>query len=126
MYSRRRTGEIHEQGVLVRISGRVPLTAYQSDIWITSSLNPDLPQFNSFVYERLTGKLDLELLTACVDRAVRTNDGLRLRFDEEDGTPYQWVADETPEIEVVDLSGEPDPRAEIGRASCRERVFITV
>ena len=90
-------------------SGRVPLSAYQSDIWITSSLHPDLPQFNSFVYEKLTGSVDLDLLKACVDRALRTNDALRLRFDEEDGTPYQWVDDEIPDVEIVDLSGESDP-----------------
>lgn len=87
-----------------------PLTAYQTDIWFASSLHPTLPQFNTFAYERLTGNLDLTLLKACVERVVRRNDGLRLRFDEKDGTPYQWVDDEIPEVEVVDLSGEPDPR----------------
>lgn len=92
------------------VSVRVPLTAYQSDIWVTSSLHPDLPQFNSFVYERLTGPVDLALLKACVERAFARNDALRLRFDEEDGTPYQWVDGDIPDVEVVDLSAEPDPR----------------
>ncbi|MEU4776032.1 amino acid adenylation domain-containing protein [Micromonospora sp. NPDC023644] len=92
------------------LSHRIPLTAYQSELWFASSLYPDLPQFNTLVYERLTGKLDLPLLKACVERVVRRNDGLRLRFDEANGAPYQWVEEDVPEIEVVDLSGERDPR----------------
>src|SRR6266511_6062981 len=104
-------GRVHQHrgGAPVRVSGRFPLPAYQSDIWITNSVHPDLPQFNTFVYERLTGNLDLDVLKACAARAVARHDGLRLRFDEDDGTPYQWVDGELPDIEVVDLSGEPDP-----------------
>jgi amino acid adenylation domain-containing protein len=89
-----------------------PLTPYQWDIWTASSLHPDLPQYNTHVYERITGGVDTDLLRDCLARAVTENDALRLRFDEDaDGKPYQWVDDEPVHVEFHDFLTAPDPRA---------------
>ncbi|EEP73198.1 non-ribosomal peptide synthetase [Micromonospora sp. ATCC 39149] len=90
---------------------RAPLTTVQADIWVASRLCPELPQFNVGGYLRFTGPLDLELMRTCMNRAVLRNDALRLRFEEENGEPYQWVEDESPVIATIDFSGEVDPRA---------------
>jgi amino acid adenylation domain-containing protein len=96
----------------VHVTERTPLTAYQSDVWAAHALRPDLPQFNNCGYQRFTGPLDVDLLRTCLYRAVARHDALRLRFDEDAGRPYQWaVAEDRPDIALVDLSGEPDPRA---------------
>lgn len=93
------------------MDGQIPLTAHQLDIWAASQLSPDSPQFNICGYEEIEGPLDVALYLSCLRRAVERNEALRLRFDETDGTPYQWVADEPVEIPVIDLSQTPDPRA---------------
>lgn len=91
-------------------SDRHPLTPYQRDVWVASSLNPRLPQFNSCIYERLSGDLDFAFIKTCLERAAQANDALRLRFEEADGKPWQWVDDAAPEIEVLDFSTEDDPQ----------------
>ncbi|MFF2022992.1 amino acid adenylation domain-containing protein [Streptomyces sp. NPDC058171] len=91
--------------------GRSTLTAYQQDIWAANSLFPDLPQFNCFIADRLTGEVDVDLLKECLRRAVDRNDAFQLRIDPEDGTPRQWVEHETFDIPTIDLSGTAAPRA---------------
>ncbi|MEU8191365.1 condensation domain-containing protein, partial [Micromonospora carbonacea] len=90
---------------------RAPLTTVQADIWVAGRLCPELPQFNVGGYLRFTGPLDLDLMRTCMERAVLRNDALRLRFEEENGEPYQWVEDEPPVIATIDFSEEADPRA---------------
>ncbi|WP_431914100.1 amino acid adenylation domain-containing protein [Micromonospora carbonacea] len=90
---------------------RAPLTTVQADIWVAGRLCPELPQFNVGGYLRFTGPLDLDLMRTCMKRAVLRNDALRLRFEEENGEPYQWVEDESPVIATIDFSEDADPRA---------------
>ncbi|MGC9498551.1 amino acid adenylation domain-containing protein [Streptomyces sp. WG7] len=89
---------------------RYSLTAYQQDIWAANSLFPDLPQFNCFITDRFTGDVDVDLLKACLRRAVDRNDAFRIRIDPEEGTPRQWVEDEAYDIPTIDLSDAPSPR----------------
>ncbi|MFD7134315.1 amino acid adenylation domain-containing protein [Streptomyces sp. NPDC059894] len=89
---------------------RYSLTAYQQDIWAANSLFPDLPQFNCFITDRFTGDVDVDLLKACLRRAVDRNDAFRIRIDPEEGTPRQWVEDEAYGIPTIDLSDAPSPR----------------
>ncbi|MGK5628543.1 amino acid adenylation domain-containing protein [Streptomyces sp. URMC 123] len=90
---------------------RYPLTAYQRDIWAAASLLADAPQFNCVLHERLEGTVDHDLLAASVERALLRGDAFRLRFDEEDGTPWQWVSESAPEVRRVDLTSAADPAA---------------
>lgn len=92
------------------------LSPYQRDIWLAESRTPGSPQFNGAVFEQLTGAMDGELLRACLARALERHDAFRLRFDEFDGVPRQWLADSLTDgggtaVGVVDLSAEPDPAA---------------
>ncbi|WP_309223726.1 non-ribosomal peptide synthetase [Micromonospora sp. CP22] len=89
--------------------GRTPLTTYQADIWAASRLSPHLPQFNVCGWEQFVGPLDHELLLACLRQVIERNDALRLRFDEENGQPFQWVEPEQAVIEVYDFRDAPDP-----------------
>ncbi|WP_307847399.1 non-ribosomal peptide synthetase [Streptomyces sp. F63] len=90
--------------------GRYSLTAYQQDIWAANSLFPDLPQFNCFITDRFTGDVDVDLLKACLRRAVDRNDAFRIRIDPEEGTPRQWAEDEAYGIPTIDFSDAPSPR----------------
>ncbi|MDG4763203.1 amino acid adenylation domain-containing protein [Solwaraspora sp. WMMD406] len=91
------------------VSGRTPLTTYQSDIWVASRLSPDLPQFNVCGYEQFVGQLDHELLLTCIRQAVEFNDAFQLRFDEENGQLFQWAEPESAVVEVHDFTSTPDP-----------------
>ncbi|MFF4605124.1 amino acid adenylation domain-containing protein [Streptomyces sp. NPDC001339] len=87
------------------------MNSYQRDVWAADSLQPDSPQFNCGLHDRFTGRLDLDVLRACVERALERNDAFHLRFDERDGRPYQWWEHQVPEVEVVDLRDAADPEA---------------
>ncbi|MFI0977437.1 amino acid adenylation domain-containing protein [Streptomyces sp. NPDC021093] len=95
---------------------RYPLTAYQRDIWTAELYAPGTSQFNAVMCERFEGEVDVEALRSALGRVLRANDAFRLRFDDADGTPVQWLADEEPvgetaRIPVVDFSAGPDPAA---------------
>ncbi|MES4903354.1 MULTISPECIES: amino acid adenylation domain-containing protein [unclassified Streptomyces] len=94
-----------------------PLTRYQLDIWVSAAQTEESPQYNVSCHEKLTGKVNLGILRQCAEQALRHHDALRLRFDERDGTPLQWVEPHPPAVETTDLSGEADPAA-----ACRRRV----
>ncbi|MVO88580.1 amino acid adenylation domain-containing protein [Streptomyces sp. p1417] len=96
---------------------RLPLTAYQRDIWAASALDESHPQFNCVVHERLTGRIDVPALRASLARAVRRHDAFSLSFDADDDVPYQWqdpevgAAPDNALVTLADLSDEADPRA---------------
>ncbi|MEU7134900.1 amino acid adenylation domain-containing protein [Streptomyces sp. NPDC046261] len=88
-----------------------PLTAYQRDIWVAGSQAPLSPQFNCVLHERLRGSVDLDALTACVERALCRHETFRLRFGERAGTPFQWAEAEGVHVARVVLAGEAEPEA---------------
>ncbi|WP_415925225.1 amino acid adenylation domain-containing protein [Streptomyces sp. ME19-01-6] len=93
------------------------MTRYQLDIWVSAAQSEESPQYNVSCHEKLTGDVNLGVLRQCVEQALRRHDALRLRFDERDGTPLQWVEPQSPVVETTDLSQESDPAA-----ACRRRV----
>jgi amino acid adenylation domain-containing protein len=99
------------------------LSPYQLDIWLAESMASGSPQFNIAMFERFTGAVDVALLRDCFTRVLARHDAFRLRFDDLDGVPRRWIADEPPTVELVDLTGTPDPAA-AGRA-WRERAMST-
>ncbi|MGW9436997.1 amino acid adenylation domain-containing protein [Streptomyces sp. NPDC055607] len=88
--------------------GHIPLTAYQLDIWVAAVMGPESPQFNAVLHERLEGDVELPVLADALRRTLDRNEAFRLRFDDRDGEPYQWLSEEPARVEVLDLSGEPD------------------
>ncbi len=89
---------------------RTSLTAYQRDVWAAGSQAPQSPQFNCVLHERLHGDVDHDRLAGCVENALRRHETFRLRFGDEEGTPFQWVSGENIQVRRVDLAGEPEPQ----------------
>ncbi|MFD2420911.1 amino acid adenylation domain-containing protein [Amycolatopsis pigmentata] len=90
---------------------RTALTAPQRDIWVAHARFPHLPQFTVFASRRYEGTGDVGVFRECVERAVRRNDALRLRFGEDGGAPCQWVSEIAPEVRMLDLSSSDSPKA---------------
>ncbi|MER6912748.1 amino acid adenylation domain-containing protein [Streptomyces sp. NPDC000594] len=88
-----------------------PLTSYQRDIWVAESRTPNDPQYNLILDERIDGTVDTGALREALARVLGRHDALRLRFGEDDGVPFQWIADpaEAASVQWLDLSGEDDP-----------------
>ncbi|GIJ42392.1 non-ribosomal peptide synthetase [Micromonospora andamanensis] len=72
-------------------------------------MSPNLPQFNVCGWEQFVGPVDHGLLLSLLRQAIAANDALRLRFDEEDGLPFQWVEPEQAVVEIHDFRGASDP-----------------
>ena len=86
------------------------LTACQRDVWVANSHFPHLPQFNVFIYDRISGDVSDDELRSCLADAADRNVALRLQVAESDGIPYQWPAPTAPAVRMIDLSGSADPR----------------
>jgi amino acid adenylation domain-containing protein len=86
--------------------------AGQLGVWNAQQLEPDSVAFNLSEYMEICGDLDVDLFVEAVRRALQEAEGYRLRFTVVDGVPWQYVdgAGELP-IQVVDVSGAPDPQA---------------
>ncbi len=85
---------------------------YQEDIWASEERAPGGPQFNVVLHERLTGGIDLELLKASIEHALRGCDAFRMRFHDKDGVPFVQVQDPGDQhgtVETVNLSAAEDP-----------------
>ncbi|MEV6117136.1 amino acid adenylation domain-containing protein, partial [Streptomyces sp. NPDC052109] len=88
------------------------LMAGQLAIWYSHQLAPENPYFNGGEYLELDGAVDLGVLVQASRRLMEEADAVRLRIREVDGQPQQYfheVADYP--VDVVDVSGEADPRA---------------
>ncbi|MFI9009058.1 amino acid adenylation domain-containing protein [Actinosynnema sp. NPDC053489] len=81
-------------GGSVGSSARIRLSPYQRDIWVAAAQFPELDQYTVFIYDRYRGDVDEDRLVQAMTSAAARTDAFRLRFSEEDGTPYQWVADD--------------------------------
>jgi len=88
------------------------LTAGQLGVWYGQQLDPGSPVYNVGECVEIRGDLDVELFVTALRRTLDEADAYRLRFVTDDGVPRQHVDDSCDyPIEVVDLSGLPDPRA---------------
>lgn len=90
---------------------RLPLTAYQRDIWFSDAVSAHSPQFSIVLRERFSGEVDLAALRAAVRHVLAHNDALRIRFGSDDGRPCQWPADEEPQLSERDFRTEADAEA---------------
>ena len=87
-------------------NGRLPLSFAQQRLWFLNQLEPENPYYNISNVMRLKGELNLEALDRTVSEIVRRHEVLRTRFVNEDGEPWQEIA-EVGEVKlaVTDLSG---------------------
>lgn len=92
----------------------IALSPYQRDIWIAAMQLPNIDQYTIFSYIQFSGNIDENALEAALVYAAQRSDVFRLRLDEEEGTPYQWLTEEL-EFPVyrVDLSHQVDSVAAV-------------
>lgn len=100
------------------------LSEAQAGLWYAQRLAPDNPAFNTAHAVWIEGALDVAAFVRAADQAAYESDALALRIGEgAQGLPEQWVDPQhTPTLQVVDLSGHPDPAAAAREAMQRDRL----
>lgn len=90
---------------------RLPLVAAQPGIWMAERLSTLPGAWSVAHYVELRGALDPALLGKAIVAGLQQADTLSLRFEEEEGEVWQWVAaDRTfSEPSIIDLRTAPDP-----------------
>jgi amino acid adenylation domain-containing protein len=75
----------------LKVSGPMPLSASQSQMWYQSQLAPDARMLNEVVEIRKTGALDIDALRRALTEVVARHEALRTTFDLIDGVPHQII-----------------------------------
>ena len=90
---------------------RLPLVAAQPGIWMAERLSTLPGAWSVAHYVELRGALDPALLGKAIVAGLQQADTLSLRFEEQEGEVWQWVAaDRTfAEPSIIDLRTAPDP-----------------
>ncbi|HBQ1918159.1 TPA: enterobactin non-ribosomal peptide synthetase EntF [Klebsiella pneumoniae] len=90
---------------------RLPLVAAQPGIWMAERLSTLPGAWSVAHYVELRGALDPTLLGKAIVAGQQQADTLSLRFEEEEGEVWQWLAaDRTfAEPSIIDLRTAPDP-----------------
>ena len=90
---------------------RLPLVAAQPGIWMAERLSTLPGAWSVAHYVELRGALDPTLLGKAIVAGLQQADTLSLRFEEEEGEVWQWMAaDRTfAEPSIIDLRTAPDP-----------------
>jgi len=91
---------------------RLPLLGAQAGMWFAQQLDPGNPTFVMADHLDLSGRVDTELLMACIRATLSEVDVASATFGADDDGPYQRLDGPPTWRSVVhDLSGEADPRA---------------
>lgn len=90
---------------------RLPLVAAQPGIWMAERLSTLPGAWSVAHYVELRGALDPALLGKAIVAGLQQADTLSLRFEEEEGEVWQWVAADRTfgEPSIIDLRTSPDP-----------------
>lgn len=90
---------------------RLPLVAAQPGIWMAERLSTLPGAWSVAHYVELRGALDPALLGKAIVAGLQQADTLSLRFEEQEGEVWQWVAAERTfgEPPIIDLRTTPDP-----------------
>lgn len=90
---------------------RLPLVAAQPGIWMAERLSTLPGAWSVAHYVELRGALDPALLGKAIVAGLQQADTLSLRFEEQEGEVWQWVAAECTFAEppIIDLRTTPDP-----------------
>ncbi|HEX7242822.1 MAG TPA: amino acid adenylation domain-containing protein, partial [Longimicrobiaceae bacterium] len=86
--------------------GPLPLSFAQERLWFLHRLAPESVAYNTPVFLRARGPLDVPALRRALDALVERHESLRTSFPTADGRPVQHVAPPAPvPLPVEDLSG---------------------
>ena len=90
-----------------------PLSAGQIGIWFAQQINPSSPAYNIGEYIEIHGSIDPGLFEQALRQVVIESEALCVRIVEHPDGPRQVVGDAPAwTMPFVDVSDEPDPRAE--------------
>ncbi len=73
------------------VTGSVPLSASQQQMWFLHQLCPESPVYNTFRAFYLTGPLNIEVMKSCLKEIICRHEILRSTFRIVDGQPVQIV-----------------------------------
>ena len=69
-----------------------PLTHQQNRIWYIQKFYPDSSIWNLSYTVKFKNEADPELIEKAINLTLEQNDSLRLRFNENEGTPFQYIS----------------------------------
>ena len=93
--------------------GDLPLSFAQQRLWFLDQLAPGNPFYNIPSNLRMSGPLDVPVLTASLGEVVRRHEALRTTFSASGGRPVQLIAPPGAlALPFVDLAGLPPARRE--------------
>ncbi|HEY4595200.1 MAG TPA: condensation domain-containing protein, partial [Thermoanaerobaculia bacterium] len=99
--------------VAVPRHGLLPASSSQQRLWFLDRLKPGSFAYNLTSGARLAGALDVAALAAALSEVVHRHESLRTRFVEEEGEPWQVIAEPAPvPLPLCDLSSLPDAMRE--------------
>jgi amino acid adenylation domain-containing protein len=71
--------------------GPLPLSFSQERLWLIDQFEPDSPMYNIPIGLRFTGNVQVAALVRSLNLIVRRHEGLRTRFEVQDGSPVQVI-----------------------------------
>lgn len=95
------------------IVGEMPLVADQPGIWMADQISSHCNAYTVAHYVEFNRSIDSARLLQAIGLGLNEVDTLRLRFEERDGVPVQWLDEwlTVREPEFVDLASSPDAEA---------------
>ncbi|MFI7041141.1 amino acid adenylation domain-containing protein [Microbispora rosea] len=94
---------------------RAPLSPSQERLWLLQRLDPADASYTMYTVRRLRGPLDADALEGALADVVARHEGLRTRFEEEDGVPWAvagppGAAESVPPVERIQADDEEHAR----------------
>jgi aspartate racemase len=106
-----RTPENHQPLVRSARPAQLPLSYAQERLWFLDQLEPGNVQYNVPTGLRLTGRLEVAVLQACLNQIVRRHEVLRTRYTMVTGQPQQIIEPAAPlSLQLLDISQFPEPQ----------------
>lgn len=88
---------------------KTALTASQLSLWAGHKMHPGAPLLNTAYTFEIRGKLHISHFRKAFQKLINSTDAFRIRYLEEEGTPYQTLGKlDNFEMEVIDFSAESD------------------
>ncbi len=83
----------------------MPLSYSQQRMWFLDQFEPASPFYNIPTAVRMSGQVDVQILTSCLNEIIRRHESLRTTFTRIDGQPVQVIQPSLVlSIPVIDLT----------------------
>lgn len=93
-----------------------PLTHPQKRIWYVEKIYPNTSLYNIGGVAKISGKLNFEILQEAINIFIKKNEGVRLRFFEQNGEVSQYISEfERIELDYFDFSTKNDSQEVFAR-----------